>query len=192
MDVRTSKAWDWDTRFQDAALDPRLSLAVLQELADATGSARAQLIGLGSDLAAHFYWPTQVEPGQLDDFIRIEGYSPEINYRIAADGGSDELAVVHEAHYDEARRSLRRGGSDVDHCEQYRIPWRCRPGADARCEFARRPFGAAIGDNDETNETRRKKVFAEAARAGPPTRGQDAAGHRAEGPRSPLRIFLRP
>jgi PAS domain-containing protein len=163
MDVCTSKAWDWDTRFQDAALDPRLWLAVLQELADATGSARAQLIGLGSDLAAHFYWPTQVEPGQLDDFIRIEGYSPEINYRIAADGGSDELAVVHEAHYDEARRSLRREDY-VDHCEQYRIPWGCQTALMRDADSLVALSVLRSRDNGRTDETQRK-VFAEAARA---------------------------
>ena len=163
MDVRTSNAWDWDTRFQDAALDPRLWMTVLQELADATGSARAQLVGMGSDLAARFYWPTTVEPGQLDDFIRIEGYSPEINYRLAADAGSDELAVVHEDHYDEARRSLRREDY-VDHCEQYRIPWGCQA---ALMRDADNLVGLSVlrsRDDGRTDEAQRT-IFAKAARA---------------------------
>ena len=163
MDVRSSSVRDWDSRFQDAALDPALWVEVLQELADATGSMRAQLVGLGSDLSARFYWPTAVEPGQLDDFIRIDGHSPEINYRIAADAGSDELAVVHEDHYDEARRTLRREDY-VDYCEQYRIPWGCQTAL-------MRDAGSLVGlsvlrsrDDGRTDEAQRR-VFAEAARA---------------------------
>ena len=163
MDVRNSNGRDWDSRFQDAALDPSQWITVLQELADATGSVRAQLVGLGSDLASRFYWPTAVEPGQLDDFIRIEGYSPEINYRIAADAGSDELAVVHEAHYDQARLTLRREDY-VDYCEQYRIPWGCQA---ALVRDADTLVGLTVlrsRDDGRTDEAQRQ-VFAEAARA---------------------------
>ena len=163
MEVRHSNVRDWDSRFQDAALDPGQWVTVLQELADATGSTRAQLVGLGSDLAARFYWPTAVEPGQLDDFIRIEGYSPEINYRIAADAGSDELAVVHEDHYDAARRSLHREDY-VDHCEQYRIPWGCQAALVRDGDSLVALSVLRSRDDGRTDETQRK-VFAEAARA---------------------------
>jgi len=163
MDARNSTVWDWESRFQEAALDPRLWIIVLQELADATGSERAQLVGLGSDLVSRFYWPTTVESGQLDDFIRIEGYSPEINYRLAADAGTDELAIVHEAHYDQARLGLRREDY-VDHCEQYRIPWGCQA---ALIRDADTLVGLTVlrsRDDGRTDESQRA-IFAAAARA---------------------------
>ena len=163
MGGRKSNHRDWESRFQDAALDPGQWLAALQDLADATGSARAELVGVGGTNAARFNWLTSVDSSQLDEFNRLQGYRPDLNFRIAADMGSDTLSVVHEADYDKARLSLRRDDY-VDFCERHHMIWGCQ-------SALLRDAGALIGlsvlrsrADGRTNEEDRR-IFAESARA---------------------------
>jgi DNA-binding CsgD family transcriptional regulator len=117
-------ARDWHDRFQSAALEPSLWMSVLQELADATGSARAELVGFGTQLAG-FNWVTSLDERMLADFFRLGGASPSVNYRIAADIGSATMEIVHEEAYDAARRAVARDDY-IDFCEEYRTPFGCQ------------------------------------------------------------------
>ena len=163
MGVRKSNYWDWDSRFQEAALDPGQWLSALQVLADATGSARAELVGVGGTSAARFNWLTAVDPSQLEEFNRLEGYRPDINFRIAADIGSETLSIVHEVQYDKARLSLRRDDY-VDFCERHHMIWGCQS---ALLRNADALVGLSVlrsRADGRTNEADRR-VFADAARA---------------------------
>lgn len=116
---------DWGARFQQAALDPSGWLPALQDLADATGSARGQLIGVGGASAVPFNWVNDFSESALSDFVSIGGALPSINYRIAADNGSAPFSIVHEAEY---RRAVGRLSSDayVDFCRDLDIPYGCQ------------------------------------------------------------------
>jgi DNA-binding CsgD family transcriptional regulator len=117
-------ARDWHDRFQSAALEPSLWLTVLQELADATGSSRAELVGFGDELAS-FNWVTSCDDRMMADFYSLGAGSPEVNFRIAADIGSAPLQIVHEGAHDVARRTI--ACKDFsDFCEDYRMPFGCQ------------------------------------------------------------------
>jgi len=114
----------WDDVFQQAALDPSLWLAALRRLADATGSARGQLIGVGGAHVVPFNWVNDYPDSALADFVRIDGASPRVSYRIAADLDGGSAAVVHEADYRRVRPTL---SSDnyIDFCRDTEIPFGC-------------------------------------------------------------------
>lgn len=114
----------WSARFQDAALAPSQWLAVLGELADATGSSRAELIGIAGK-SRLFDWISAMDPSMPADFAMAGAYSPAVNYRIAADMGSQPLTIVHEADYDRVRPSLI-SDDYVDVCERYHMPFGCQ------------------------------------------------------------------
>jgi DNA-binding CsgD family transcriptional regulator len=151
----------WAARFQEAALDPRQWLPALQSLADATGSARAELVGFGGPETARFNWVTSIDARILDEFVQIEAYLPAINFRIAADGGAGVLNVVHEAHYDRARRTLRRDDY-ADFCEQYEMQFGCQTAL-------LRESGGLVGLSvlrsraDGRTDERARGIFAQAA-----------------------------
>jgi len=125
MPTRDTDDADWAARFQEAAFDPRQWLPALQKLADATGSARAELVGFGGPEAARFNWVTSTDARILEEFVRLEAYLPANNFRIAADGGTGFLNVVHEGHYDVAKRTLRRDDY-LDFCEHYDMQFGCQ------------------------------------------------------------------
>ena len=114
----------WDDVFQQAALDPSLWLAALRRLADATGSARGQLIGVGGAQVVPFNWVNDFADSALADFVRIGGTSPRLNFRIAADLDGGSAAVVHEADYRRVRPMLA-GDSYVEFCHATEIPFGC-------------------------------------------------------------------
>ncbi|MBB5985743.1 helix-turn-helix transcriptional regulator [Sphingobium lignivorans] len=118
------EAHHWERSFQDAALDPSLWANTLADLADHTGSARAQLIGLG-DKAISFNWVTHADPWMLEDFEQIDGGHADINFRIAAERINGNRRILFEADYDEAKSALR---SDIylEFCEKYQIPYGCQ------------------------------------------------------------------
>lgn len=116
---------DWIDRFHEAALDPGQWMVVLQELADATGSSRAELVGFGGPGFVPFNWVTSADDDMLHDFIAVGGGSPSINFRLAADDGHSVLTVVDEGTYDCARKHLERDDY-LDFCEQHQMVFGCQ------------------------------------------------------------------
>lgn len=114
---------DWNDRFQKAALDPSQWLGVLQEVADVTGSARGQLIGVGAN-AIPFNWVNSLGDEALEAFARFDGGSPAINFRVAADLDSASGAIVHEADYMRVRSQLR-GDTYLDFCRDNDMLFGC-------------------------------------------------------------------
>lgn len=87
----------------------------LRRFARASRSSRAQLIGIG-DGSTHFNVMTDIDPAYQRDFASIEAWRPEVNWRVAANGGT--LEVISERHYDRVRTRL---ASDLydDHCRTW-------------------------------------------------------------------------
>ena len=111
--------------FLAAALEPRLWLNALDNLATATGSMRGQLIGIGGPRSVPFNWVTNLPDHATVDFVDIEGGSEHVNYRVAADRIGARHLVKHEAHYDVAREGL---ATDIylDFCRDYDLPNGCQ------------------------------------------------------------------
>lgn len=110
-----------DRAFVAAALSGGQWGAPLRMLADMTGSARGQLIGIGGARFIPFNYVTDVPQRALDEFVEIGGGAPEISFRVAASiqaGGR----VAAEADYDAVRPAL---ASQVylDFCEQWEMPF---------------------------------------------------------------------
>ena len=116
---------DWIDRFHEAALDPSQWMVVRQELADATGSSRAELVGFGGPGFVSFTWVTSADEGLLQDFLSIGGGSPCANFRLAADDGHSILTVADERAYDRARKHLKRHDY-LDFCEQHQMVFGCQ------------------------------------------------------------------
>jgi DNA-binding CsgD family transcriptional regulator len=158
----SSTPCSWDERFQQAALDPGQWMPALQELADATGSSRAELVGFGGDLAS-FNWVTSIDERVLADYFRAEGTSPSLNYRIIADGGRPPLEIVDEGHYDSARRAVARDDY-VDFCEDNQMVFGCQT-ALVRDDSGLVGLSVLRSRGEGRTTERERQVFADAARA---------------------------
>lgn len=74
--------------------------AALRLFASRTRSARAQLIGLGRNAALFNFLP-DIEPDYHREFMEIEAWRPEVNWRVATT--ARPMEVVSETHYDAVR-----------------------------------------------------------------------------------------
>lgn len=72
----------------------------LKLLADRTGSSRAHMLGLGGP-AALFNLMPDVDDSYQREFLEIEGWRPEVNWRVAVTGRS--LQILSEEDYDRAK-----------------------------------------------------------------------------------------
>jgi DNA-binding CsgD family transcriptional regulator len=115
----------WDDLFQAAAFDPSTWLDALEQLAVATGSARAEFVGAGGSKSAAFSWVTSADERTFHDFLASGGHSPRTNFRIAADDGRSVLKIIDERHYDQAKMGLA-DDAFVDFCEQYHMVHGCQ------------------------------------------------------------------
>lgn len=115
----------WESVFQEAALEPERWLPALRLLADATGSARAQMIGIGGEEAVIFNWVTGFEDSEIERFAQLGLASPQLNYRVNASVFATPGALLDEPDYVAARARL---SSDVylDYCRDLRIPLGCQ------------------------------------------------------------------
>ncbi|HEV2599426.1 helix-turn-helix transcriptional regulator [Sphingopyxis sp.] len=75
--------------------------AALRLLARRTGATQAQLIGIGGDATLFNFMP-DVDAAYQREFIELEAWRPEVNWRVAASGRP--LEILSEAHYDVARQ----------------------------------------------------------------------------------------
>lgn len=89
--------------------------AALRLFARRTRSSRAQLLGLG-DGATLFNFMPDIDAAYQREFLEIEGWRPEVNWRVAASGRPME--ILSEAHYDIARQH-----SGTDDYEEHVRKW---------------------------------------------------------------------
>ncbi|MBH1999611.1 MAG: helix-turn-helix transcriptional regulator [Sphingomonadaceae bacterium] len=110
---------EWADIFLSAALEPETWDKALRAMATATGSRHGQLIGFGEG-AAPFNWISDIDDSIIAKSAAIDQSAPDLNFRVAADGLADNPTVVHEAHYDIARKSLR-ADDYLDLCSDFDI-----------------------------------------------------------------------
>lgn len=89
--------------------------AALRLFARRTGSSHAQLLGLGDDATLFNFMP-DIDAAYQREFVEIEGWRPEVNWRVAASGRP--LEILSEAHYDVARQH-----SGTDDYEEHIRKW---------------------------------------------------------------------
>lgn len=85
--------------FQDAGVGEGEWEPALRTLAEATGSMRGQLIGLGTAGAVPFNWITEMPPEAVDSFVQIDGANPRINSRVRIGSAASELTILDERHF---------------------------------------------------------------------------------------------
>ncbi|MEG3179552.1 helix-turn-helix transcriptional regulator [Sphingomonas sp. LT1P40] len=125
-----ARGWtDRDDRFVAAALEPAQWIPALEELAVATGSDRAQLIGFGADYGVDFNWAN----GDLSIIDAFAPVPPNLNFRVRANMAFPDAAIIDERHYAQTIPTLE-SDAYVDLCREWGILHGCqtnlRDGAD--------------------------------------------------------------
>jgi len=117
----------WETHFQDAAIDPSRWLPSLDLLASQTGSQRAQIVGYGGAQSRPFNFITRSCEREAAEYARIGGDDIVGNFRILADHLSAPDEIVAEARYREAARMCP-VRDYADFCEEFDMPFGCQTG----------------------------------------------------------------
>lgn len=129
--------------------------AALQSRAEATGCRRAQLVGIGPH-AATFNRLPDVTSDYFDEFMAIEAYRPEVNFRVAATQGV--LEIVAEDDYARIRRQAR-----CDVYEDHVARWEGGAGCQTvLVEEAEHFVGLAVlrDERDGPTTTAQREIFA--------------------------------
>ncbi len=103
--------------FQAAAFGRTDWYGALDNLAEATGSAHGQLIGLGADAAVPFNVVTKVDAGHTKAFAEAGGGNPLVNPRVNAGMNASVLQVLAESDFitpDEYKRNA--------HYQEFAVP----------------------------------------------------------------------
>lgn len=111
--------------FLAAAVEPDRWLGVLSDVAAATRSEHAQIVGFGPDYGVTFNFVSGIDASVLRKFDAIDHGSPLINYRVAASTLAGPYGVVHEAHYAMTRPGLI-SNAYVDLAHEVDIPHGCQ------------------------------------------------------------------
>jgi len=109
-----------------AALDTSLWHGALETMAAATGSLRAQLLGVDARGEIAFNFMTGADETYASDFLAIAGHHDTlVNYRIAASAGVAPGTVLWEKHYDAVKSQLR-DNAYVEASEKHHQPFGCQ------------------------------------------------------------------
>lgn len=119
MATRAEGSDPWADLFLSAALEPEKWGEAIKAMADATGSRHGQLIGFGPG-ASGFNWISDIDASIVAKTAAIDQSAPDLNFRVGADRLADRPTIVHEAHYDVARQSLR-SDAYLDLCSDFDI-----------------------------------------------------------------------
>lgn len=111
--------------FMSAALEPTNWMPALLALAEATGSARGQLIDIGGPSTIPFNWVNDFSERAHHDFVSLEGGSPLVNPRVAVSVGASLLTVQSEADYRAAATAIR-SDAYADFSREHDIPHGCQ------------------------------------------------------------------
>lgn len=112
-------------QFAAASVDASLWRQSLGQLADATGCARTQLIGIGGSNTRFFNIVSNSDDVENVRFEEVAGYDPAINFRVAAGLKAAPMAMVTEADYDHAISGLT-NDAYLDYCDEADMPYGCQ------------------------------------------------------------------
>lgn len=117
--VRDDEQWLALTdAFYSAALSQNGWYEALHGLAEATGSANGELIGLGANSTVPFNIFTNIDPAFVQDFIDVGGGDPALNPRVNAGSKAPPLKVLAESDFitpDEHKRH--------PHYQEFAVKW---------------------------------------------------------------------
>lgn len=152
---------DLTDRFMAAALNRDRWIEALQAFADFTGSAHAQLIGIGGAATVPFNLVTGLGEAPLREFVEIDGGNPEINYRVKASLFDPELTLRVEEDYHATEPELH-SDTYIDYAQQHDIPNGCQT---KLLEDSQGLVGFALlrSRRDGASDERVRQVFAQAA-----------------------------
>lgn len=109
-----------------AALDSSLWHGALETMAIATGSLRAQLLGVDPRGEIAFNFMTAADETYVSDFLDIAGHHDvSVNYRIAASAGVAPGTVIWEQHYDAVQSQIG-DNAYAQASEKYHQPFGCQ------------------------------------------------------------------
>lgn len=104
--------------FYSAALSQQGWYQALEGLADATGSANGELIGLGADAAVPFNIFTNIDPAFVADFVAVGGGDPRLNPRVNAGMNAPTLKVLAESDFITPEEHKRH-----PHYQEFAVKW---------------------------------------------------------------------
>ena len=111
--------------FLAAAVEPERWLGALGELAAATGSDHAQIIGIGPDYALDFNWVSDMGAEAHAAADRAELITPQTNFRVAAAQSAPSGAILCEERYATVKPHLI-DDAYLDLCSDLDIPHGCQ------------------------------------------------------------------
>jgi DNA-binding CsgD family transcriptional regulator len=111
--------------FLAAAVEPQRWLGALGELAVATRSEHAQIIGIGPNYALDFNWVNDMSPEEHAAADRAELITPQTNYRVAAAATATSGSILCEDRYEAVKPHLV-DDAYLDLCSDLRIPYGCQ------------------------------------------------------------------
>lgn len=158
---------DWDDIFLTAALEPNRWLESLDIMAQHTGSRCGQLIGIGGARSIPFNLVSNFDSSHLREFVEIDGGSPDLNFRIAANDAQIARGfydpILHERHYDAVSIRLL---SDryVEWCRDRDIPYGCQTNLVVD-RVGLIGFATLRGRKDGKSTPKQRAIFAQAAQA---------------------------
>lgn len=92
--------------FLSAAVEPQRWITALEQLAHATGSNHAQIIGIGPSYALDFNWVSDMDAPAHAAADRAELISPATNFRVAAGLNASPDAIIAEERYEAIKPHL--------------------------------------------------------------------------------------
>lgn len=104
--------------FYSAALSQQGWYQALEGLAEATGSANGELIGLGANAAVPFNIFTNIDPAFVADFVAVGGGDPDLNPRVKAGMSAPTLKVLAEADFITPEEHKRH-----PHYQEFAVKW---------------------------------------------------------------------
>lgn len=118
------KVLELSDRFALAAIDDKEWLPALKAMAEATGSARGQVIGIVPG-AVPFNWINDLDEDAIARFTEHERGDPDINVRVRASLADETFVIRSETDYDFVGRGT---GFDLyrEMCDSYDIPFGCQ------------------------------------------------------------------
>lgn len=113
------------SRFQKAAIGIATWHEALNAMASYTGSMRGQLVGIGGPQSIPFNYVTYSCDEALNEFIDINGGSPDINPRVTAGMRANQFEIVGDNEYKNVRNVLK-NDDYLDYNKKWDMPFGCQ------------------------------------------------------------------
>lgn len=143
--------------FYSAALSQEGWYQALDGLAEATGSANGELIGLGANAAVPFNIFTNIDPAFVQDFVDVGGGDPALNPRVGAGISAPVLKVLAESDFI-TPEEYKRHPHYQEFAIRWNIPYACLTTLERNNDLL---IGLAVGRNASQGHItpKQKEIF---------------------------------